>query len=327
MIRLVRAESSRWFARRGLWITLAGVLVLMGFVVVSIWFATAPPSGEALAQNKKYYAQAVADWERNGQQYIDDCLAEVTTDADRQSCREMGPPKESDYLGAPMSWENAANTASSVATVLGGLAAMLMAASFWGGEYRQGSISTWLTFVPSRGRVWSAKMIVVALAGALVSAACAALGLLGAWISVSVHQGVAAVGPWADPLLMAARGLGLGAMFAVIGGALAVAFRNTFAAVALPMGYLFAQGVVNIVRIIPGADHLATWMPENNVLAYLSGGWTVMVPVRRVTAQGVEWESVERLITFGQGLVYLLVVTALFALASWVLFRRRDIAE
>lgn len=326
MIRLIRAEASRWFARRGLWITALGMIVLMGILVVSIWFTTRPPTPEELQLHQRYYAEAVADWEQNGQRYIDDCKASTTTDADRLMCDQMGPPSESDYDNS-MDWENASETVAIGAAAVGALGAMLMTASFWGGEYRQGSLATWLTFVPSRRRVWASKMIVGGLAGAAAVAVCSAIGLIGAWAAISVNQGAGAVGSWTAALLVVLRGAGLGAMFAVIGGALAVGFRNTFAAVALPMGYLFLQGLVGVLRAIPGVDRLAVWMPENNVVAYLDNGYTVWVPVSSVGPDGVVWSQVEKVITFGQGLVYLLVVTAVVALGSWVLFQRRDINE
>ena len=326
MINLIRAESSRWAARRGLWAALLALLAVMGFFALSFWFATSPPSEEQVALGKKYYLEAVADWEQNGAQYTEDCLKAATTDAERDDCGSMAPV-ESHYIATPMSWKDAANAGTTAGAVVGALGAMLMGASFWGAEYRQGSISTWLTFVPGRGRVWGAKMGVAAVAGALVAFGCAAVGLLAAWVSVAAQQGPDAVGAWAEPLQMLARATGLGALFAVIGGALAVGFRNTVAAVALPLAYLLFQGVFRIVALIPGADSLVTWMPENNVIAYLNHGYTMQVPVTRVGPAGVEWSTVERTITFGQGLVYLLVITALLALASWALFRRRDIAE
>ncbi len=326
MINVLRAEFSRWVARRGLWMAALALLAVMGLFAVSIWFATRPPSGEELDRAKQWYAEAVADWEINGERYLEECLADATTDADREGCQSMRP-EESHFVAPPMSWKDAAGQGPLAGAVVGSLGAMLMAASFWGAEYRQGSLSTWLTFVPGRGRVWGAKMGVAAVAGALVAFGCAAVGLLAAWVSVVAHQGPDAVGVWTEPVQMLARAAGLGAVFAVIGGALAVGFRNTVAAVALPLAYLLFQGLFRIVSSIPGAHHLVTWMPENNVIAYLRHGYTLQVPLTRVGPTGVEWSTVEKTITFGQGLLYLVVIATLCALASWVLFRRRDIAE
>lgn len=327
MINLIRAESSRWVARRGLWIGLAALIAVMGFFVLSIWFAAAPPSSQDVAQYRQYYAESLADWEQHGEQYVEDCYRQATSDLERADCEQMRAPVEADYIPAPMSWKDAASLGTTAGAVVGALGAMLMAASFWGAEYRQGSIATWLTFVPGRGRVWSAKMIVSAVAGALVALVCAGVGLLSAWVAMAVQQGPDAVGAWTESLQMLARAAGLGALLAVIGGALAVGFRNTVAAVALPLAYLFLQGMFRIVALLPGADALVTWMPENNVIAYLNHGYTMQVPVTRVGPTGMEWSTIEKTITFGQGLLYLLVVTTLFALASWALFRRRDIAE
>lgn len=327
MINLIRAESSRWVARRGLWIGLAGLVALMCAVVASIWFATMPPSSQEVAQYRQYYAESLADWEQHGEQYVEDCYRQATSDPEREECGQMRAPVEADYIPTPMTWTDAFATAATGGTIMSALGVMVMAASFWGAEYRQGSIATWLTFVPSRGRVWTAKMAVAAVAGALVVMLCTGLTLVGAWVSVWAHQGPDAVGSWSEPLQRLALGAGLGALFAVIGGALAVGFRTTVAAAALPLGYVFLQAASSLLTVIPGGHNLVTWLPENNVLAYLGLGYTFAVPVTKIGANGVEWSTIEKTITFGQGLLYLLVVTTLVALASWALFRRRDIAE
>ena len=326
MIRLIGAEFHRWVVRRGLWVALAGALAIIATFCVTIVVATQPPSAEAVAAGRAALVEEHAHWVEHREEYEATCRDEVPAAEADQAC-VMEEPREEWFIPQPMDWAGATATATLGGASVAGLVTLLMAASFWGAEIRSGSLTTWLTFVPSRPRVWAAKMVVVALAGAAVAAVLLLLGLVVAWIAVSAHQGPDAVGGWVQPLQVAGRGVLLGAMMALLGAGLAVIFRSTVAAVAVPLGYLFVQGMMGVLYAIPGFERLTEFLPENNVRAFLEGGYTYSVPIQRVTPQGLEYDYVEKTLSLAHGAVYLLVFMALAAFVSAAAFQRRDVTE
>lgn len=325
MRHLIGAEARRWIARRGLWMTFLGALAIVGLICLSLFFATKPPSGADVARGQQYFQEAHAHWEKNGAADRQACLESVP-ESEKAMC-DMPEPKASDYIPQPMVWKDASQVASQTAAVVGGLFSLLMAASFVGGEYRHGTLSTWLTFVPSRSRVWSAKMIVAMLASAAVTAVTIAVTLAGMAAGILINQGQAGLGAWDVALGIAARGVGFGGMMGLLGAGLAVLFRNTIAAVGIPLAYLFAQGLVGILSVIPGYHTIVPFLPENNVRAYLENGATIQVMVPKVTDRGLEMDMLEKVIPFAQGLTYLLILVGAVALASVVLFQRRDVND
>lgn len=326
MNHLIRAETNRWLSRRGLWLTLLAATALVAMVLAALTVAARPPSGADVEQGRRYYAEAHADWVANGAALEKECRASVPADQADQTC-SFPEPTESMFVPQPLVWDEASTSGTEGAVAIGALFALLMAASFWGGEYRQGTLSTWLTFVPSRPRVWASKMLVAAGAGAVIAAALGGVALVGAWLAVWFHQGAGAIGSWADALALLGRGVGLGAMLALVGASLAVWFRNTIAAVAVPMAYLLLQGMMGLLSAVPGFVVLSAFLPEHNVRAYLENGATYYVPVERVTPDGTMYEHVERSLSLGQGVTYLLVISLGLTLLSFVLFHRRDVTE
>lgn len=140
-------------------------------------------------------------------------------------------------------------------------------------------------------------------------------------------QGLGAASGDVRPALgAAARGLGLGAMAGLLGGALAVLFRQTVAAVLVPLGYSILQGLSMLFAALPFYADLVRWFPENNVRAYLEGGTILQIPKVSFTPNGPDTSFVEVSIGFGQGLAYLLVALGALVALSWWSFRRRDVA-
>ena len=325
MRRLLVAETSRWLARRGLWITLACGIAVACLAAMSMISAARPPSGASVEEGRRYFAEAHANWVEHSKDDYQACLDSVTVDAAKECAGLLEEPKEADFVPQPLRWADAVSGAANAGAGLGGILAMVLAASFWGAEYRHGTVSTWLTFVPNRTRVWVSRFAVLAVAGALVVLVMEALLLAAAAGGVWVLQGSAAVGSPDAALAIAARGLGFGAMMAALGGALAVLTRTTIAATAIPIVYLFLQMSVGVLYLIPGFERLAGWLPEHNIAAYLNNGTTYNIPVDRVTEHGVVTDFVERTLPFAQGLVYLSVLVGVVAAGSLLAFRRRDV--
>ena len=326
-MRLVGAEAHRWLARRGLWVALAGAFALVAMMCASIVMATRPPSGAEVEAGRRAFAEQHASWLEHHEADAQECLASVPEAEAKAGACAMEEPREEWFVPQPMRWADAAATVTTGGASITALVALLMAASFWGAEIRSGSLSTWLTFVPSRSRVWGSKTVVVAVAGAVVTASLMLVGLVAAWAAVALNQGAAAVGDWVGPLQAAGRGVVFGAMMAIVGAGLAVVFRSTVAAVAVPLGYLFIQGMLGLLYAIPGFDRVTDLLPENNVRAFLEGGMTYTVPVTRVTPEGLQHDMVERTISLAQGTVYLLVFVAVAAIVSLVVFQRRDVTD
>lgn len=329
MMRLVGAEAQRWLARRGLWVALLGSLAIIAVFVISVVAATRPPATADLEGGRQAYAEQHAYWVAHHEADQAECLRSLPAkdaDSPNEMCA-MPEPQPEWFIQQPMTWKDAATSGGSAGAVVGGLVGLLMAASFWGAEIRSGSLATWLTFVPSRSRVWASKMVVSAIGGALVAAVLIVISLAAAWLSISLQQGPDAVGDLSGPLQVAGRGVLFGAMMALLGAGLAVIFRSTVAAVGVPLAYLFVQGMLGILNAIPGFHHLMAFLPELNVRAFLEGGTTYTVPVPKSTPHGVEYDFIDRTISLAQGTVYLLVFVAVAAAVSLVVFQRRDVTE
>lgn len=331
MTNLIRAELLRWVHRRGLWVTLvAGCLVA---VLASLTTAAniAPPTEEQVAQAREGFASYQADWEADHDQWYADCLASMETSGEAEaSCRSiLVPPVESDWIPRPIDWVSSSRSAALVGAVIAGLVALALGASFWGAEFRHGTLGTWLTFAPERNKVWLAKGLVLAVmsAAAAVLVQGVVLGLQAGMFATL--QGPVAIGSWSVPAGIALRGLGSAAMVALVGGSLAVLFRNTIAAAAVPVAYLLASGVFGVTQMLPGGGSAAAWLPETNITAYLEDGTTYWVrgTLAEAATQGGVTPMVERSLSFGHGLTYLLVLTAGIALASLIVFHRRDVAD
>lgn len=327
MITLLQAETSRLVARRGVWGTLAGGLVVVALMCVALAMATRPPDGEAVEQGRHYYQMAHADWVANARDNYDACMAAVPVEEQGGCARALDEPRESDFVPQPLSFADGTKAAAEAGAIVGSLLSLVMAATFWGAEYRHRTLATWLTFVPGRTRVWASKFAVVAAGGALVTAVCEAIGMAAVAGAVAVLQGgAAASGPLGGAFALAGRGVGLGALFALLGGGMAVLFRQTLAPVLAPLGYFLAQVFLGGFANLPGFAGITVWLPETNIRAYLEYGATYIDPVFRATDMGMQVDSIERTLAFGNGLTYLLVAVGVVAVGSYVSFRRRDVA-
>ena len=327
MIRLLRAETHRALARRALWVVLACAVGLTCLIGVGIGMAAAPPSADAVEMGRTFYQQAHADWEAHHVESYSACI-ESTPESDRKQCDDINrEPLATDFVPQPMLIMDALDASAMIGAVVGSLLALIGGATFWGAEYRHGTLATWLTFVPDRTRVWLAKSAVLVVWGALRTLVVEGVLMGIAAGSVVAWQGAAAASASpAAALGVAGRGLALGALASLVGGSLAVLFRQTVAPALLPLAYLFLQAFAGLLYLIPGGDALTEWLPEQNISAFLNFGTTYVVSVQQVTAQGTTMAGVERTLSFAHGATYILVAVALVALGSLLSFRRRDVA-
>jgi ABC-2 type transport system permease protein len=320
MIRLLRAEFTRLRSRRFTLLALLVVLLALAGLQLIVNFEVTPPTAAEQAQNQAAYEQAHRDWEANHESYERACRQ--TSQNPDDEC-VISEPQLSEFGGA-RSYSVAAGEVLTVAVYLTGLTAFVVAASFIGAEYSTGSIGNWLTFLPRRGLVFGAKLIVIVIFAAVTSALASALTLGGAAGLVRLHGGqVSGLTPLAQ---QAGRGTAFAVALAVVGFCAALVSRHTAAAVGVLLGYLFVWFVrLAALRTFSAAQEATRWSPEGNIQAIVNNGYTYLVPVRRLTAEGEVLDTVERSISLTQGVIYWSALLAVVVVGSLVVFRRRDV--
>jgi ABC-2 type transport system permease protein len=122
------------------------------------------------------------------------------------------------------------------------------------------------------------------------------------------------------------RGLIISAVCAAAGFALALVSRHTIAALGAVLGYLVVRFVLLILTDpIPALQKIKPWTLENNARAVLEHGYRYTDEIRRLTPDGVSYTQIERSLSFGHGLTYLIALFVIMVLGSALIFRRRDI--
>src|SRR5690606_32311233 len=199
--------------------------------------------------------------------------------------------------------------------IVGGLLAMLLAASGIGAEWSSGNMANLLVWHPNRMRVWGAKLAasLTFAAAALVALLLLGFGLL--YLVAATNGQVGELdGPWWEECLgvlgrTAAMGLGM----TVMGSALAMLGRHTAIAGGVIAGYLIIGDL--LVRLAgfafnvkyPDLFSLYTW-----VGAWITGEMTLFP---RVMSVGSEERMV---LTATDAGLELGAIVALFAgLATW----------
>lgn len=313
---LLRAELLRLRSRR---LALVSALVLLATVALFQLVVNAsvtPPTGPEVTAAQRDYQEARQDWETNHQQY-------------EQGCRDQGLSAEDCVLPAPVESEFVPEAASFATMGDAGvylvgifvmLAGYLLGASFLGAEISTGSIANWLSFVPRRGAVLAAKLVVLAVVTAVAAAVLLALTLAVTALLVRLHGGgVSGVGPL---VAMGGRAVVLCAVAAVLGACLALLTRHTVAAVGIVLGYLVLSVVLTVLMFtVPAISELPPWLPQSNLTAFLRYGTSYEV----IEPFGATEESVQRTISFTHAALYWAGLTVAVVAASYFVFRRRDV--
>lgn len=334
MITLLRAESYRWVQRRGLWV---GAIVALVFTVgpaLLMLLSAVPPNEQDVARAAAEYDRYLQEWEAGHAEWYAECLSSAAVSSEGAGgdgavgCAEINTrPLAEDWIPQPMRWDDGVKIAGLIGSGVGGFVVLIAAASFWGAEFRQGTISTWLTFVPNRTRVWLAKFTVAVTAGVLTVVLLNLVALLVVGIGIAILQGATGIGGFAAIPAIVGRGALFGALTSLLGAAVAVLFRSTIAAAVLPVAYVFAGIFGSLMLLLPGAESIQPLMPGMNISALLEGGTTYHVPERIVTESGIDTTYVERHLSFLHGVVYVGTITAAATLASLLVFQRRDVTD
>ncbi|GEK23499.1 ABC transporter permease [Cellulomonas xylanilytica] len=332
MSRLLRVELDRFASRTLIRLGVAAILVICCFAVVSAWDAASPPSQAEQDQAKLYYEQALADWEANGEQYVEDCRAQEEADKAASDdpalvdygCDQMTAPELESWLGGEPSFEGDTTMLLTPISLLFVLAPVLLAGSFVSAEFSTGSIGNWLTFAPRRVRVYLSKVLAAGLATIPVAAVGVGIVLAGSWAAFQ-YYGTGDAAPPADvssPVHVALRIVALAPVVAVIGAALGFLARHTAAVLGVVLAWLVLVEaiLVNWVR------ELQPWTLALNVQAWVEGSAPYQLVECTVDESGQSCQSVEHVISQTQGAVYVGVVALVVVAVALLVFRRRDVS-
>ena len=196
-----------------------------------------------------------------------------------------------------------------VAAVFLALGAAICGASVAGAEWKAGTITTVLTWEPSRPRLHAARTISAAILAFIIGTLLQVVFLAALLPAVWAHGNtVGTDGAWWSSLMLAAARISfITALVAVLAMSIATIGRNTVAAlVAISAWALIAEGLIRGYK--PG---LARWLITENVATVVP--WTPITDVRFHRGPGTALAT----------LVLYLVIAAVIAAAT---FMRRDIA-
>src|SRR5450631_109670 len=329
MMRLTRVELRRLFSRRLTTIALLGALILTALMLFATYQQAKPLSGSELASQRTSFNEARKQWDANGPQQVQDCLAAQVEAQKADPKANLGcstiEPKWANW-GKPV-----AKYAELMPSVLSG-ASMLLAfvgfvigAGFVAAEFSSGSMANWLTFEPRRLRVYTSKLGAAGLG--LLPIALAVLSLLtaGTWLIVGHFASTAGTTTkvWGNLAQMGGRAVLLAVAAALAGAAMGVLFRHTAAVLGIAVGYLvLVEGVFR--QALQGVQ---PWLLSLNFEAWLQHGAQYFPLVCKTDGQGsYSCQGVEKLLTFGHSSAYLGILVVLLVGLAALTFRRRDIS-
>lgn len=330
-MRLLNAELTRLSKRRLTWFVLLGMLLFVGLLVVSNFFATREPSADQLARQQRWYQEAVTEWELHGEQMQLECQADQeraraenpTADID-YGCDSMGPPQEEWYLYQPPILADELQYLAQNSFEVLAMAALVLGAGFVGAEFISGSMSTWLIFEPRRNRVFITKLIGAAVGVGLATLLSYLLLSMGTWAVCAINGGdlsltVEQFWKFLLPLFRSwfiITGIGLAS------AALAFAVRHTAAVIALGLGSVFLVDAMlvqlkpvltpisllaNSHAAIDGRYHYTIWKCSENLLGEYS------------------CTTIEKVLVWPQATGYLIGLLALLTIVGLVMFQKRDV--
>jgi ABC-2 type transport system permease protein len=330
--RLSLVELRRYLARAGVhWLLVAmvAIVAMTGFVA---YRSSQPPSESQVERAQQIYAQQLAEWERNGDEWLADCQAQQeaarATDpsVDFGCDAELMTPKLEQFLPYRATFAEAAQGWLEQTSTFLLLLAVIVGATFVAAEFSTGSIGTWLTFEPRRGRVFASKVGTVALATGVAVLVAAALAVGAFWAACAVHDGLGDVtgALWTQLAYAVLRAGALGVGTAALGAALAFLLRHTAAVVAVVFAWLVV--LENLLRA--GYPSIERWTLQLSLTAWLQGGTTYSSTQDCTTdpSGGMSCQYVPQTLSMAHGGLVLLAVVAVVTAAALLVFRRRDVA-
>jgi ABC-2 type transport system permease protein len=328
MIRLVKVELKRLYARRLTIIGIAGVVLITGLMLFATWRSARPLSESELQQAQTQFEQVHAEWERNADEWKKQCERDYASAPDpkppiAEYCSYPEPRLE-DFGRPRFTFADTMPELLHGSSYLLAAAAFLIGASFVGAEYSSGSLGNWLTFEPRRLRVYGSKLLGALLGHVPVAVVTLALLIGGTALIVELVGNTSTTSGkvWGDLLAMAGRSVVLAAVVAVLGSVFAMLLRHTAAAIGLLMGYLvLVEGVFGgfLTKAQP-------WLVRLNVDAWIKHGTTYWVDNCQTMPDGLyNCTSLEKTVSFGHSAWYLGIAAAVIIALGALVFSRRDV--
>ena len=323
-MRLVLVELTRFRARRAIALMLlAGVLLGALMATTTLW-DTRPVSAADMARaeaqvqrdmSSQWFKRELARCEKHPDRYNGD----GATAAD---CAESMTPRPEWYLERrPLVLDEVRHEAGIGLVVLLAGIMVIIGTTFAGADWASGSMSNQLLFEPRRAKVWFAKAAAV-LVGAMVASA---LILTAFWAAMFVAADVRGISTGASVQeairAEAFRGVLLAGFGALGAYALTMLLRHTVGTVAVLFAY--AIGGTAVIAALP-ISGVGRWSVGNNVTAWLQDGYEFYDGTIACKPGAGACDQMVN-VTLGQGATYLGVTLAVVAVASLLLFRRRDI--
>jgi ABC-2 type transport system permease protein len=329
---LVRVEGRRFRYRAAVrWLAVASLLAA-AVTVLGAWTSTTPPTAREVAATRAFYEQQVADWEEHGGEQVADCreqeaAAQETDPGADWACDEMGPPSLEDLTGPASTFAADAPEWAGLLSTFLLLLALATGVTFVTAEFGAGSIGTWLTFVPRRGRVYASKVLVAGLGAMLPAALALVVALGGAYAAAVVHD---ALGPtsgdvWVDLAWQVLRTVALAGAVGVMGAALGFTLRGAAATLGMVVGWLLLVDGL-LAGFVPS---LVRWTLRLSSAAWTQGTATYWVEVPCddgiTSTGGTVVCTAEEQLTAAQAAPVLAGAVVLLVVVGALVFRRRDI--
>lgn len=311
------------------WVT-AALLAIAAALVVESFTLTTPPSAADLAAQQEEFDGWTLLWEAEHEALYAGCLerrAEALEAGDDffMDCEWINDPPVLPEWEPDVPFSELALAHLGLLGPLLAAGAFLVGASLVGAEIATGGLALLLTVETRRTRVLVTKLVSVGLTS-LVLAGVSFGALVGAESAVAVAHGVLDRSPelWREIASAAARGIAFAVVAGVVGASLSALLRSTTGTLGALLGYVVGVELV-VWSMLPS---LQPWVVRPNVAAVVNGGsevsWT------RCGASPVDGArrciEVVHVISTGAGAAYVGALAVVVVLATWFVFRRRDVS-
>lgn len=328
-MRLLRVEVRRLVARALVLVALLAGLAGAGLWIVGAVLSTQPMTEQQRADAERFYQQELASWEEHGEEQVADCLEQQAAEREASGdetidygCDQMEPQREWFFFEPPPLDETLPGLQSSAALLVV-FVALVVGVTATAAELSTGTMSTWLTFVPRRLRVFTSKVVAPAVVAVPVALLLMGLHLAGTWLVYDVRglaDGMTSAA-WGDAFAAVGRTVALAAVTGALGAALGLLLRRT----AVVLGVLVVYAIVVEGMLRWSLQGLQPLLASLNLQAFIQDGADYWMQTCTVEATGTMCESVTRTHSLGAAGLYLGVVTAVVLLVAALDFRRRDI--
>ncbi len=334
-MRLIIVELKRLWSRRLVWITAFGLLAILTLPVLQAFEDSKPPSKEDQANSQLFYEQSLESWQENGEADLADCLEQEAAEelatgviSPGYVCDHIREPVMSDHESWYQPFPDASDSALSGVSGILIFAGLLIGASFISAEIGTGALGNWLTFEPRRTRVFFSKVAAVALGVVPIAVACLLFLEGGLALVYSMNGALGSVpgAMWLGILWTGLRVIALTMMGAVGGLALGTLTKHTAAALGVAISYMIVVESMIVGGVSDAFNRFQGWLVSFNLAAFSQNGLEYSYQVCEPQS-GLELmcTEVEKHISGGSAAVYLLTLLAVFVLAAWLVFRRRDV--